>query len=146
MKNDFEFVVQLADHDGNKITRVVIVDAVIFLRGRIRYRFSLGATSGSGRIEITFSRLENIRRENQKYDLMDYNTSLDDCDDVIEIVVPSALELEQRREAARRWFNEDAARSSSLEADNDAVSCQALQVDVGADLNREVLLRCGINK
>lgn len=141
MKDDFRFVAQLANRDGIPITKAVFVDVVVFVRRRVRYRFNLGATDSSGQIEVSFSRLERIRLENQKDNLMDYNTPLTDCDSIIELIVPTAMELEQRCEAARRWYSEDAS-ADTVGGKNDEVVCAPVAVDVDAETSGKVLLQC----
>lgn len=144
MKDDFKFEVQLADHDGGSIMKEVFIDAVVFLRKDVRYRFSLGTTDSAGLMEVSFNQLEQIRRRNQKDNLMDYNTTLQECDSTLELVVPRTEELEQRLEAARRWFAEDADSLADKIAmsKNDEISCASLKIDVGAEIAERVLLKC----
>lgn len=144
MKDDFKFAVQLADRDGSPITKVVFIDAIVYLKRKVRYRFNLGATDSSGLIEVSFSRLEQIRQENQEGNIMDYNTPLTDCDSIIELVVPSAMELEQRREAARHWYGEDGSSAPGIvESQNEEIACAPTTVDVDAEAGGKVLLQCG---
>lgn len=144
MKDDFRFEVQLTDRDGGSISKVVFIDALVFLRKKLRYRFSLGTTNSSGLMEVSFNQLEQIRRNNQKDNLMDYNTTLQECDSTLEFVVPSAEELEQRLDAARRWFSEDADSLADkiAKSKNGEVACTSLKVDVDAEVASRVLLRC----
>jgi len=144
MKNDFRFKVQLADHDCGSIMKEVFIDAVVFLRKHVRYRFSLGTTDSAGLMEVSFDQLEQIRRRNQKNNLMDYNTPLQECDSTFELLVPREEELEQRLEAARRWFAEDAdflAKKMAI-SKNGEIDCASLKVDVDTETAEKVLLKC----
>lgn len=142
MRDDFRFEIQLADRVGNPVAKEVLIDIVLFLRQRVRYRFNLGTTDGSGLIKIDFQRLEEIRRSNQKDNLMDYNTPLTECDSIVEILVPSSGELKQRLEAVRKWFADDSVADVIAKAKNDEVTCDPLRVDVEAKAGERLLLRC----
>jgi len=80
------------------------VDVRFFCGGRERYRFTAGTTDVHGRIAASYDHFENIRLENQRYALMDYNTKLEDCDSEVVISVPTGAELEQRVEALQQWY------------------------------------------
>lgn len=89
---------------ANVTTSNVEVDVTFFCSGRERYNFTAGMTDVHGRISASYDHFESIRRENQRYALMDYNTKLEDCDSEIVIRVPSGAELEQRVEALQQWY------------------------------------------
>lgn len=88
----------------------LIVDVLLFVRGVERYRFDAGETDAGGVLIVAYEKLEALRRENQKFALMDYNTRLDECDDTIAVSVASVANLVARLESIEKWFPDDAPR------------------------------------
>ena len=141
---DFRFDIQIADRAGNPIAKGgIVVDVVLFFRHKVRYRFAFGTTNEFGLVKIDSDLVEKIRLSNQKFNLMDYNTPLADCDATLEFVVPTSIELEQRIEAARRWFPEDEAFIRSIsESRNNEMACGSLKVDLVEYAGARLFLRC----
>lgn len=99
--------VQLVDAQGKPVAMPnVSIDVVLYRGGKERYRFDVGATDAQGRISTSYDALERTRKENQAFALMDYNTKLEDCDDTIELTVPTLDQLGERLAAVRKWFPE----------------------------------------
>jgi hypothetical protein len=99
--------IQLNDSDNMPLAIAkVFVDVAFQKEGRERYRFEAGETDSSGRISASYDHFEKIRRDNQAFAVMDYNTMLEDCDPVISVSVPTPAELTRRVAALRKWFPE----------------------------------------
>src|ERR1700704_2628103 len=96
------------DHRPLALGRVT-VEVVLFVRGRERYRFDVGVTDDNGRITAPYSLFEKIRKDNQSFALMDYNTTLGECDPEVVVRVPSVEELQRRLQALTKWFPENAS-------------------------------------
>jgi hypothetical protein len=114
----------------------LMIDVLFYVRDVERYRFDVGQTDESGMLVVTYDKLEAIRRENQKFSLMDYNTALDDCDDTIVVSVPSVTALRSRLESLEKWFPDEAPRlrqKLSLSANNEtsSASCRVSIQDAG---------------
>lgn len=86
----------------------LIIEVLLFVNGKNRYQFDVGETAASGSLIVTFDKLDAIRRNHQNFALMDYNATLDSCDDVIDIVAPTERELRKELESVERWFPENA--------------------------------------
>ena len=86
----------------------VFIEVVFLQGGRERYRFDAGETDGSGHLSVSYDHFENIRKDNQSFALMDYNTELEACDSIIIVRVPALEELHQRLVALSKWFPEEA--------------------------------------
>jgi hypothetical protein len=97
--------IQLVGTNGAKLKlRNVSLDIVFFCDGKERYRFDAGVTNWLGRCRTNYAALDGERKENQRIFLMDYNTKLEDCDEVVAIHMPSTDELRTRLEAVRNYF------------------------------------------
>lgn len=108
MKSGTVLDVQLVDAQGKPLTMPdVSIDVVFYSGGKERYRFDAGATDAQGRISTSYDTLERARKENQAFALMDYNTKLEDCDDQLELTVPTLDQLRERLAAVRKWFPEN---------------------------------------
>jgi hypothetical protein len=111
MKPGTSLRIQTVDSDHRAIALGgLIIDVMFFVRGVERYRFDAGETDASGVLVITYEKLEALRREKQKFALMDYNTRLEECDDTIAVNVASAANLAARLEAIEKWYPDDAPR------------------------------------
>jgi len=86
----------------------VFIEVVFLQGGRERYRFDAGETDGSGHLSVSYDHFKNIRKDNQSFALMDYNTQLEACDSTIIVRVPALEELHQRLVALSKWFPEEA--------------------------------------
>lgn len=99
--------IQLNDPDCMPLAIAkVFVDVAFQTEGRERYRFEAGETDSSGQISASYEYFDKIRRDNQLFAIMDYNTMLEDCDPVITVSVPTPAELIRRVDALRKWFPE----------------------------------------
>ena len=99
--------IQLNDSDNLPLAIAkVFVDVAFQKEGRERYRFEAGETDSGGQISASYDHFEKIRRDNQSFAVMDYNTVLEDCDSVISVSVPTPAELTRRVDALRKWFPE----------------------------------------
>ena len=112
--------IQLNDSDNLPLAIAkVFVDVAFQKEGRERYRFEAGETDSSGQISASYEHFEKIRRDNQSFAIMDYNTMLEDCDPVITVNVPTPAELIRTVDALRKWFPERMrALFERLEASN----------------------------
>jgi len=91
--------IQLTSGDGKPLPiGDVLVLVNLFTGGRYRYGFIAGRTDERGRLNISYDDIEMLRRTNAKEFLMDYNTKLEDCDPLVQIVVPSQEDLLARKE------------------------------------------------
>lgn len=114
--------IQLNDPDNMPLAIAkVLIDVAFQKEGRERYRFEAGETDSGGQISASYDHFEKIRRDNQSFALMDYNTTLEECDPVIIVSVPSSAELSRRVDALRKWFPERVrAVSERVEASNNS--------------------------
>jgi hypothetical protein len=144
MMDSFDISVQLADPQGAAIELAnVVVDAVLYIEDRVRYRFQAGETDAQGRCRLTFSRLEHERTKNRAVQIMDYNTPLQSCNSLISLIVPPADELASRREAIQKWFPENLASLKQLEeSQNGHVRCAPMDLQTNSDKLGLVRLVC----
>lgn len=143
MKATFKTQIQLADINGDPIELAnVVIDAVLYLQGRVRYQFCIGETDAHGRLSVNFDVLEKLRQDNQAFSIMDYNTELHECDSHVSFAVPSLLELQQRQAAMEKWFTENTSRPNVASHSNNAnLSCSSIYVD-SSEVAEQVLLLC----
>lgn len=85
----------------------VIFDINLYVSGILRYSFDGGATDSEGQCTIELDDLTRQWLEKRKLFLMDYNTPLQECDDVVGILAPSATELASRLSSVEKWFPGD---------------------------------------
>jgi hypothetical protein len=108
------------------------VDLLFFISGRYCYGFRFGPTNVEGKLHIKYHDVESERVKAAKYNLMDYNTPLDHCDDILKIKLPSADELRK----AYEWQTESRAGGVSTEAEswvnaaNSKVKCEETSVEL----------------
>ena len=81
-----------------------MVDFSFFTKGAFRYRFGIGRTNSAGQLTVSYHDVEMIRTQNAQFDLMDYNTRLEECDAAIEITIDSGDQLRERYENVRRVY------------------------------------------
>jgi hypothetical protein len=101
--NILEIQLQDSKH-GPILMSDVSVDVVFFCGGRERYRFDAGTTDAQGHVMAPYELFETIRKDNQSFAVMDYNTRLEDCDPVVVVRAPTLDELSQRLNAVKTWF------------------------------------------
>ena len=143
MRADFQIQIQLVDDAGAELKLdKVFIDALIYLQSNVRYTFSAGLTDSKGRLVVSFDQLEKIRLRNQAFSVMDYNTSLEDCDSTIGISVPSSATLRQRHEAIQKWFPDEA----KLEVPNNNNLILSNEVIIDIDINRQSKVNLEIKK
>lgn len=137
MKPGTSIQVQAVDSDHHPMfLGGLIIDVLLYIRDVERYRFDVGHTNERGVLVVTYDQLESIRRENQKFNLMDYNTKLDDCDDSIVVSIPSVAALESMLESCEKWFPEEALHlrhriSISTNKDIPPTECRVFIPDAG---------------
>jgi hypothetical protein len=97
--------IQLQDSKQRPILMAeVSLDVVFFCEGRERYRFDAGKTDAQGHVTASYDLFESIRKDNQSFAVMDYNTRLEVCDPVVVVRAPTLDELNQRLTAVKTWF------------------------------------------
>ena len=97
MKPDQSIEMQLVNGNGKPVAIAnVMIDLTFDTKGNFRYRFGVGRTDDSGRLTVSYADVETIRQHNAEFDLMDYNTKLEECDPRVEIVIDSEEELRER--------------------------------------------------
>jgi len=71
----------IAFKNSINVTRFqTMVDFSFFTKGAFRYRFGIGRTNSAGQLTVSYHDVEMIRTQNAQFDLMDYNTRLEECD------------------------------------------------------------------
>ena len=101
--------IQLSGGHGVPLAIPNVIVEVVFLQGGLeRYRFDGGETDVGGHLSVSYERFENIRKDNQSFALMDYNTRLEECDPILVVRVPAMAELSQRLDALNKWFPDQA--------------------------------------
>jgi len=108
----------------------VSIDVIFYVNGNKRYDFDAGRTTSSGVCVAPYRVFEATRAKNQRIFLMDYNTSIEDCDPEVSIHVPTKEELHARYEAVRKWFPHRALRQWLMlrTSNNDRVIAQDVWV------------------
>lgn len=146
MRDDFTIELQLADRSGAPVARErVLVDVIVFLHAKVRYKFNVGMTSALGKLTVNFDQLEKVRLENQKMFLMDYNTPLVDCDPKVEFSVPGEKELQERVVAIKTWFPSDVTSVEKISGNgNSDVVCEGVSVDVDLNPEAKILIKCDV--
>jgi hypothetical protein len=135
--------IQLADetHQALRLGRVSI-DVIFFVKGRERYRFDAGYTNDDGRLVAPYRLFEGIRKDNQSFALMDYNTTLEECDPDVIVRVPGIDELQRRLTALTKWFPDRA--QSMLEIVNSTNNARVLATQRRVTLVEEAPTRVEI--
>ena len=133
--DSFDISVQLTDAQGEAIQIAhILIDAILYIEDRVRYRFQAGETDAQGRFRLTFRSLEQERIKNQAFQIMDYNTPLQSCNSQICLVVPEADELAARREGIQQWFPEDLIALKQLEeSQNWRVRCTPIDIQTNSE-------------
>jgi len=94
MKSNQSIIVQLVDSTGKIIRQDgVIITIAFFLRGKYRYGFKVGPSDEHGSIHIYYVDLEESRLRDLAIQPMDFKTRFEECDDVVEIRMPTGDEL-----------------------------------------------------
>ena len=97
-------IIQLVTNDGEQLRLSRVVPQVrFFTNGHYRYGFLLPGTDADGRVVVNFGDIEARRAADALESLMDYNTPLQTCDDVIEVRVQKGHEMEDSFKVASRW-------------------------------------------
>ena len=134
---DAEVNVQLVDENSRALAiSNVLLNIIFYTSGVIRYSFSAGKTDRSGSCLIRFSDITEEWLENRQLFLMDYNTPLQDCDEEIGILSPSAEDLFNRIIASKKWFPE-AIEETSREVDssnNYQLHCREQKFRIGPNV------------
>jgi hypothetical protein len=115
MKPTQTLIIQFVDEKEEPSLLVnMYVDLLFFIRSRYCYGFRFGPTNAQGKLCIAYQDVENERAKAAKYNLMDYNTPIDNCDDILKIKLPSADELRK----AYEWQTKSHTGGASVEAKN----------------------------
>jgi hypothetical protein len=131
MKSGQIIQVQLEDLTGAPLhVENVFLEIRLFTRGNYRYGFNIGRTDGCGKLCVSYSDVEIIRAEHAKQSLMDYNTSLIDCDPTIEIRVPTEEELRSRVETVRKTYGTAPAWAQHWPS-NGGIEAQPRRIELG---------------
>jgi hypothetical protein len=105
MKSDQRIVIQLVDQDENpRALANIKIDIRFYLSGKPRYTFTLGVTDQGGQLTSSYDDIEQTRRKNGEFNLMDYNTRLDQCDSRITVVLPSESQLREQQSNSLRFY------------------------------------------
>ncbi|HVV33183.1 MAG TPA: hypothetical protein VHC73_08160 [Vitreimonas sp.] len=141
---DTTLEIALVDASGRAVElERVALDVVLFTDGRERYRFDAGDTKAGGVCSTNFQALEQNRRENQAFFLMDYNTSLAECDAIVGVSVVTPEEFERRLAAVTKWFpdNAPALRRRIADSTNAAVRAddQRFPIQIGAENRLQIV-------
>lgn len=91
--------IQLTTGDKKPLPiRNVLVLINLFTGDKYRYGFVVGRTDESGKLNVSYDDIEKLRRDHAQEFLMDYNTKLEQCDPLVQIIVPSEEELLARKQ------------------------------------------------
>ncbi len=98
--------IQIVDRDAQRPVKVgnILVEIHFFMKGAYRFCFKVGRTNEAGNLNVSEADIEQVRKENALENLMDYNTSLADCDQTVRLVIPSEEQLQQQRDAAIKFY------------------------------------------
>lgn len=114
MKPTQTLIIQVGDEMGKPLhLHGIYIDVEFYINGQHRYGFRFGPTDCKGRLNITYSDVEAERGLEAKFNLMDYNTPLDDCDDCLKVKIPSADVLRK----AYEWQAKTLSGGASPEAE-----------------------------
>jgi hypothetical protein len=107
MRPDQSIEIQLVNGDGKPLAiSHVLVNIYFFMKQNFRYSFGLGFTDANGHLHASYGDIEQSRKKNSEFWIMDYNTKLDDCDPRVKIFIPSEQYLRDANERALRTFGE----------------------------------------
>jgi hypothetical protein len=121
--------IQLTNTDGTELrVENVVLDIYFFLKQKCRFGFRAATTDAAGHSFITYESVEALRRREAELQPWDYNTSLTDCDETIELRLPTPNELEQGAAAARAWGRDDKDLQNWLNAANRDWAAPPVQV------------------
>jgi len=136
MQTDQSIDIQLVDGSGRPAAiGNVMIDLAFYTKGNFRYRFGVGRTDGSGRLAVAYAGVETIRKENAEFDLMDYNTKLEECDPRVEIVIDSEEELRERYRKVLRSYASPPAWAKDWPS-NASVRAQKRSVELAGPVTR----------
>lgn len=110
MKPDQSIEIQLVNGNGEAVALGnVMIDLYFYANGNFRYGFGVGRTDDSGCLTVFYSHVEAIRKKNAEFDVMDYNTELDDCDPRVEVVIDTEEGLRKRYDNVLRSYKKPPA-------------------------------------
>ena len=97
--------IQLVSNDGAHLQiGNVLVELHFFAGGQYRFGFKIGRTNSAGALTISYDDVEKIRTERAAESLMDYNSKLEDCDNRIQVVIPSEVILRGQLATVQRIY------------------------------------------
>jgi hypothetical protein len=114
----------------------VILQIALFKDGKRRYAFSLPPSSPEGIVRATYLDLEKMRLENSRLFIMDYNTPLDECDDVFSVVLRPERDLVRAIDSILRnkWNNMESIVHEYGSSDNKRYSGSEELFQINGDL------------
>lgn len=135
IKDNWVINVSLVDDFGSPMAKKdICIDVSLMVNGNPRYQFMLGVTDESGQFQFQRSHIDAALERHRELFLMDYNTPLSECDDVVCISSPGSNELRNRRAAISRWFPE---REEELARLDRCARCSLRAMPVAVPLGRK---------
>ena len=107
-----EILIRFLDNNGQAVSGLLIF---ILLKSKLKNDFGIEPLVSDKFGHIVLSRSDLVRSiEDTKTEYpMDYDGSIEDCDE-LEVIVESQAELEERVRRLRKYYPEDAERISEL--------------------------------
>ena len=140
LMDDTPITVRLIDRAGNSLPIAnILVDLRFYVEGRYRYGFGLGRTKTDGVLRTTLGDIQNQLDENRRSFLMDYNTPLSDCDDLVGIYAPTPDELTEREISRSKWWPGDEPLPAAA---NDLLRCEEQRFTLRTSTSNEFALVC----
>jgi hypothetical protein len=97
--------IQLVGNNGTQLQiGNVLLELNFFVGGQYRFGFKIGRTNSVGALTISYDDVEQIRTGRAVENLMDYNSKPDDCDNRIQIVIPSERTLREQVAVVQRIY------------------------------------------
>ena len=107
MKPDQSIEIQFVNGNGKPAAiGNVMIDLYLYTKGNFRYGFGVGRTNDSGQLTVSYADVEAIRKKNAEFDLMDFNTKLEECDSRVEIVIDSEEKLREHYDNVMRSYKQ----------------------------------------
>lgn len=137
MKPGQAIEIQMVDSCGQPLRLSnVYVELSFYTHGNYRYSFLFGPTDNKGAMRIEYQDVERERMSSVKECVMDYNTTLDACDNRVKFNVPSSEQLRKSFDVATRWAGRGTTPEYAkgwLTAENTRIKAN----DVSAELKTE---------
>jgi hypothetical protein len=141
MKQGQSIQIRLVAETGESIhLSNVEVQVNFFVYKNFRYGFKAGRTDQLGLLRVSYADVETLRRRDSAQNLMDYNTKLEECDPVVEIVVPSEVALREQYNNAMRGYKRPPAWAKNWPS-NAQLKATPRKIELGGPLT-EVGIVC----